>query len=329
MSVTPQAPLLEVRNLQVRYPGAQGGSIAVHDVSLTLPARQILALVGESGCGKSTTTRALLQLLRPDAGQVYFRGNELTQLWRRRFGRWTWGPELRQLRQHMQLIFQDPLACLNPRMTVFELIAEPLRAFDVARGPELRDRVQALLLQVGLDPQVLGRYPHAFSGGQRQRLGIARALALSPHLLVADEPISALDVSIQAQILNLLAELQESLGLTYLLVAHDLAVVRHFSDDVAVMYRGRIVETGPTAAVFAAPAHPYTQALLAAVPGQGTPPPVAVPWVDAAAQGCPYLSRCPARLPRCSQAPPPRVQLGGGQAATCHRLDDARATTST
>ena len=327
------APLLTATDLHVTFGQGPTAIQAVRGVSLTIPTGQTLALVGESGCGKSTTARALLQLLRPTAGEVHFAGQELTRLWRRRLGRWIWGPELRQLRRHMQLVFQDPYASLNPRMTVFELIAEPLRAFDVARGAALQARVADALERVGLDPGMQGRYPHAFSGGQRQRLGIARALTLAPRLLVADEPISALDVSIQAQILNLLADLQDSLGLTYLLVAHDLAVVRHFSREVAVMYRGRIVEAGSTEAVFAGDGHPYTRSLLAAAGDRQQPAPAAaalqrnpVPGLAPLAtavvdpQGCAYAPACAERLPICAHVLPPLVQLGGGRVAHCHWL---------
>ncbi|MDX1385327.1 MAG: ATP-binding cassette domain-containing protein, partial [Thermoanaerobaculia bacterium] len=273
-------PLLQVRGLEVHFPvrsrrlfQRQGGAVrAVDGVDLDVYPGETLGLVGESGCGKSTTGRGILQLDRPTAGEVRFDGIELTGEWRRRLGRWVWSETLRDLRGRMQMIFQDPYACLDPRMTVESIVAEPLRTVGVASGAELRGRVQELMRRVGMDPRYIRRYPHEFSGGQRQRIGIARALALEPELIVADEPISALDVSIQAQILNLMERLQEELGLTYIFIAHDLAAVRHISDRIAVMYLGRIVESGPVPAVFDRPRHPYTEALLSCVPGPGRVP---------------------------------------------------------
>jgi ABC-type oligopeptide transport system ATPase subunit len=267
-------PLLAVRHMSVHYPPASPRGWqnhppqppAVSDLNLTLAAGETLGLVGESGSGKSTTGRAILQLLRPSAGEVIFDGVDLVGLWRRRLGRWRWGAELQAVRRHMQVVFQDPYASLNPRMTVETLVGEPLDIFGLAQGAQRRDRVVALLEQVGLDADILGRYPHAFSGGQRQRLGIARALALNPKLLIADEPISALDVSTQAQVLNLLQDLRAARGLALLFIAHDLAAVRHLCDRVAVMTAGKIVEQAPTQQLFERPRHPYTQALLAAVP---------------------------------------------------------------
>ncbi len=257
-------PLLEVEDLVTRFP--VGGGIftrpkaaihAVEGVSFTLAAGETLALVGESGCGKSTTARTIVRLQEPTRGRVRFMGQDITALDRR---------SLRPVRRRMQIIFQDPYASLNPRLSAVQLVGEPLRIHGLARGAELEDRVVALMRRVGLDPQYRRRYPHEFSGGQRQRLCIARALALNPDLIVADEPLSALDVSIQAQIIDLLLELQEELGLSYLFVSHDLAVVERIAHRVAVMYLGRIVEIGPRAAIFEDPRHPYTKKLLAAVP---------------------------------------------------------------
>jgi ABC-type oligopeptide transport system ATPase subunit len=259
------APLLSVTGLQVHFPLRTGllfdrtvGHVkAVDGVSFEIEAGRTLGLVGESGSGKSTTAYATLQLLRPTAGSVRFDGRELTALR---------GEELRRMRREMQIVFQDPYASLNPRLTVGRIVAEPLRAHGLGTRRSRRASVARLLELVGLDPSYTNRYPHEFSGGQRQRIGIARALALNPRLIVCDEPVSALDVSIQAQILNLLKDLQRDLGLTYLFIAHDLAVVRGMSDTVAVMHEGRIVEQGPAEDVYTNPRSEYTRALLAAVP---------------------------------------------------------------
>jgi len=325
--------LLEVRDLEVRFGVRKGmlierevGAVrAVDGVSLTVNRGETLGLVGESGCGKSTTGRAILQLLRPSGGSVRFDGVELTEHWRRRYGRWAWDTRLRELRRRMQVVFQDPYASLNPRMTVEAIVAEPLRTFELASGSELRSKVQALLSRVGMDPRYIRRYPHEFSGGQRQRIGIARALALEPDLIIADEPVSALDVSIQAQVLNLLVELQRDLQLTYVFIAHDLAAVRHISDRVAVMYLGRIVEVAPTAEIFAAPKQPYTKALISAVP---IPDPAKerarrrlvllgdVPSPMNPPTGCAFHPRCPEVVDRCrSEAPTSR---GQGHEVACH-----------
>jgi oligopeptide transport system ATP-binding protein len=259
------APLLEVTDLEKHFPIKKGiifdrqvGAVkAVDGVSLTLARGETLGLVGESGCGKSTLARSILQLLRPTAGSVKFKGTELTTLNTK---------ELRPLRREMQMVFQDPQASLNPRKRVGQIVGSPLGLHKVAEGAEQRRRVIELLELVGLGEEHIERYPHEFSGGQRQRIGIARALALNPALVVADEPVSALDVSIQAQIINLLEDIQNELGLSYLFVAHDLGVVRHISDRIAVMYLGKIVELGPADAVCSSPIHPYTQSLLDAVP---------------------------------------------------------------
>ena len=332
-------PLLDVRDLAVRFavPGSggwfgRGGDQvrAVDGVSFSLARGETLGLVGESGCGKSTTGRAVLQLLRPAAGSVVFDGQPLHEFWQRRGGRWGWDSRLRELRQRMQMIFQDPFASLNPRMTVEAILAEPLRNFAVASGGERRERIQQLLETVGMDPRALRRYPHEFSGGQRQRIGIARALALGPELIVADEPISALDVSIQAQIINLLADLRERLGLTLIFIAHDLAAVRHISDRIAVMYLGRIVELAPARTIVAAPRHPYTQALISAVP---LPDPVhertrqrtvltgELPSPVNPPTGCPFHTRCPLREDRCARDVPPLREIAPGHRVACHLVE--------
>jgi len=332
-------PLLDVRDLAVRFsvPGSggwfsRGGDQvrAVDGVSFSLARGETLGLVGESGCGKSTTGRAVLQLLRPAAGSVVFDGQPLHEFWQRRGGRWRWDSRLQELRQRMQMIFQDPFASLNPRMTVEAILAEPLRNFAVASGGERRERIQQLLETVGMDPRALRRYPHEFSGGQRQRIGIARALALGPELIVADEPISALDVSIQAQIINLLADLRERLGLTLIFIAHDLAAVRHISDRIAVMYLGRIVELAPARTIVAAPRHPYTQALISAVP---LPDPVhertrqrtvltgELPSPVNPPTGCPFHTRCPLREDRCSREIPTLRTIAPGHEVACHLVE--------
>ncbi|HIA00356.1 MAG TPA: ATP-binding cassette domain-containing protein, partial [Myxococcales bacterium] len=258
-------PLIRIADLKVHFPMTRGviiersiGSVkAVDGLNLDIMAGETLGLVGESGCGKSTTGRAILQLIRPTAGSVKYGDIELTQLT---------GEALRKMRRKIQIIFQDPYASLNPRMTVEQIIGEPLQEHGLARGEECRTQVRELMEMVGLDPEFLKRYPHEFSGGQRQRIGIARALALKPEFIVCDEPVSALDVSVQAQVLNLLKSLQETFNLTYLFIAHDLAVVRHLSTRIAVMYLGRLVEMGETEELFQNPLHPYTEALMSAVP---------------------------------------------------------------
>jgi peptide/nickel transport system ATP-binding protein len=261
--------LLEVIGLQKFFPIRKGflkrqvGQVrAVDDVSFHVERGETLSLVGESGCGKTTTARCILRALTPTAGQILFRGNPGTEVDVARLSL----AQLRPLRRQMQMIFQDPFSSLNPRRTLFDIVAEPLVANKFGTRQERVERVAELLRMVGLRPEYMRRYPHAFSGGQRQRIGIARALALNPSLIVADEPVSALDVSVQAQILNLMLALQKQLGLTYLFVAHDLSVVKHVSDRVAVMYVGRIVEMADTQRLFTSPKHPYTEALLSAVP---------------------------------------------------------------
>ncbi|HET8937899.1 MAG TPA: oligopeptide/dipeptide ABC transporter ATP-binding protein [Polyangiales bacterium] len=309
--------LIEVADLRVDFPVRTAGGFwrttqtlhAVDGVSFSIAEGETLGLVGESGCGKSTTGRAVLQLLQPSSGEVTFEGRALTKLWRKRFGAHVWSEELRALRSKMQMIFQDPYASLNPRMTVEDIVSEPLRTFQTLAAPQIAQRVAELLEQVGLDPRLRKRYPHEFSGGQRQRIGIARAIALKPRFIVCDEPISALDVSIQAQILNLLAELRRSYGLTYLFIAHDLAAVRHISDRIAVMYLGKIVEIADSAELCARPLHPYTQGLIAAVPvadpkreRSRTRLPLfgELPSPLQQTSGCRFHPRCPIAIDRCS-----------------------------
>src|SRR5262245_5712657 len=326
---TPGAPLLEVRDLRKHFPVRRGllrrvgGAVrAVDDVSFHVDRGETLALVGESGCGKTTTARCILRALRPTSGEILFRMDDGSVLDVPTVPR----HELRPLRRRMQMIFQDPFSSLNPRRTLLDIVAEPLVAHRVGTRRERIDRVAELLRLVGLRPEYLHRYPHAFSGGQRQRIGIARALALQPSLIVADEPVSALDVSVQAQILNLLLDLQERFGLAYLFVAHDLAVVKHVSDRVAVMYVGRIVEQAPTEALFERPLHPYTEALLSAVP---TPDPRARAArivlegdvADAAdpPPGCAFHPRCAYALPICRAETPALVEAAPGRLVSCHR----------
>ncbi len=322
--------LIRVENLKMYFPILRGliiqrkiGDIkAVDGISFFIRRGETLGLVGESGCGKSTTGRAILQLYRPTGGHVYFDGVDLTQLK---------GSELRRMRRRMQMIFQDPYASLNPRMTVEAIVGEPLEVHGLARGKEKRERVQELLKQVGLNPYFINRYPHEFSGGQRQRIGIARALAVDPEFIVCDEPISALDVSIQAQIINLLEDLQEQRGLTYLFIAHDLSVVRHISDRVAVMYLGKIVELADRDELYNNPLHPYTQALLSAVPIpdpdveakreriilQGDVPSPANP-----PRGCNFHTRCPRVMDICREHEPAFVDVGGGHYVACFLYSD-------
>ena len=327
------APLLEVRGLRKFFPVHRGllrrvvGHVrAVDDVSFSLAPGETLALVGESGCGKTTTSRCILRALTPTAGEILFRTDagvhDLASLPKR---------ALRPLRRQMQMVFQDPFSSLNPRRTLLDIVAEPLVANGVGSHAERVDRVAELLRLVGLRPEYMRRYPHAFSGGQRQRVGIARALALHPSLVVADEPVSALDVSVQAQILNLLLELQGRLGLTYLFVAHDLSVVKHVSDRVAVMYVGQIMELAATDALYRTPRHPYTEALMSAVP---KPDPrlrggrivlegdVADPVNPPA--GCYFNPRCRYAVDRCRVETPQLREVAPGHLARCHRAEELK-----
>jgi oligopeptide transport system ATP-binding protein len=319
-------PLLEVEHLVKYFPIKEGLLIdrevaavhAVDDVSLTLHEGETLGLVGESGCGKSTLCRAVMQLITPTSGSVRFQGQELVGLSRR---------EMQPLRRQMQMIFQDPFASLNPRKRVGQIIGDPLRLHGIASGRELRRNAQGLLERVGLSAEHYNRYPHEFSGGQRQRIGIARALALRPKLIIADEPVSALDVSIQAQIINLLDDLQDEFGLSYIFVAHDLGVVRHVSDRIAVMYLGKIVERSPGSLLYQRPIHPYSVALLSAVPipdpnANAARKPVVlegdVPSPVDPPPACRFHTRCPWATEICSEDEPPLADYGDGQAAACH-----------
>ena len=317
--------LLEVENLVKEFPVKGGGLIrrtvgavqAVSDVSFHLDSGETLGLVGESGCGKSTTGRAVLQLHKPTSGSVRYNGRELTTLSQK---------EMRPVRRDLQIVFQDPYASLNPKMPVNDIVGEPMRVHGI-RGPQVMDRVADLLERVGLNPEHGNRYPHEFSGGQRQRVGVARALALDPKIIILDEPVSALDVSVQAGIVNLLEELQGQLGLAYLFIAHDLSVIRHISDRVAVMYLGRIVEIGTRTEVYEQSSHPYTQALLSSAPiadpdkerarerivlEGDVPSPVDPP------SGCRFRTRCWKAQDICATETPELVDRGTGHRVACH-----------
>jgi oligopeptide/dipeptide ABC transporter ATP-binding protein len=317
------SPLLELRGLATHFPILSkllrrrvGAVRAVDGVDLDVNRGEVLGIVGESGSGKTTIGKTILRLVEPTAGSIRFEGRDITRL----------SPaELLPLRRRMQIVFQDPMSSLNPRMTVGRILAAPFEIHGVARGAEARARVLDLLAMVGLPEEAGQRYPHEFSGGQRQRIGIARALALRPALVIGDEPVSALDVSIQAQIMNLLKRLQGELGLTYILISHNLGVISHICDRVAVMYLGRVVESGPREALFFDPRHPYTEALLAAVP---SPDPAArqrraplggdIPSPANPPPGCAFHPRCPRAMPRCAVEAPRPTTLAGGHVVACH-----------
>jgi oligopeptide transport system ATP-binding protein len=320
--------LLRVEDLKMHFPIYRGvfqrqvGAVrAVDGVSFDVKRGETLGLVGESGCGKSTTGRTILQLYKPTAGNVHFEGKDLVKMK---------SEEIRQMRRKMQMIFQDPYASLNPRMTVGQLVGEPLQVHNVATGAEINDRVAHLLELVNMNPAFATRYPHEFSGGQRQRIGVARALALQPSFIICDEPISALDVSIQAQVVNLLEELQEQFNLTYLFIAHDLSMVKHISDRVAVMYLGVFVELASRDELYANPLHPYSQALLSAVP---IPDPVAdakrkrtilegdVPSPANPPSGCRFRTRCPIAEARCAESRPEFREVKPGHFVACHLVN--------
>lgn len=319
------APLIRVENLGKTFGDSGGFSLrpksngvrAVDGVSFTIDRGETVAVVGESGCGKSTMGRLLLRLIDATEGQVFFEGTDINSLSKH---------EMRQMRRKAQMVFQDPYGSLSPRRNIADIVAEPLEAFGMIRNErEKRERVAGLLTQVGLPASIMDRHPRQFSGGQRQRIGIARAISVDPSFIVADEPVSALDVSVQAQVVNLLQDLQEKKGFSYLFIAHDLAVVRHIADRVIVMYLGRIVEIGPKRQIYSAPQHPYTQALLSAAPEPDpdvkcrriilegdVPSPTRVP------PGCSFHTRCPLAQPVCKQERPPLREVAPGQSAACH-----------
>ncbi|WP_019909747.1 ABC transporter ATP-binding protein [Paenibacillus sp. HW567] len=315
--------ILEVRNLKKHYPIRKGffakqvGAVkAVDGITLSVEKGETLAVVGESGCGKSTTGRAILRLIEPTDGEILFDGTNVRSLNTE---------QLRRFRTDMQMVFQDPYASLDPRWTVQRILEEPLRTHEAAKNSELKSRVEQLMEVVGLSPYQAHRFPHEFSGGQRQRIGIARALALNPKFIVCDEPVSALDVSIQAQVLNLMQDLQEQYGLTYMFISHDLSVVKFISDRVAVMYLGRIVELAPTKELFAKPLHPYTQALMSAVP---VPNPGLkksrivltgdVPNPETPPTGCAFHPRCPFAMDKCRKDEPVLREQDSGHQVSCH-----------
>ena len=324
------SPLLELRDVKTHFPIHHGlifqhhvGTVkAVDGVTLSIGSGEVLGLVGESGCGKSTLARTIMQLLPTTAGTVILEGRNLTS---------ASVEDVRVVRRNLQMVFQDPYASLNPRITVFDTLAEPLRVHRVCPDAEIPARVAGLMQRVGLAPRYLQKYPHEFSGGQRQRIAIARALALEPKIIIADEPVSALDVSIQAQILNLLSQLRRQMNLSLLFIAHDLSVVKHISDRIAVMYLGKIVELGPAVEVIERPSHPYTRALVSAIPSPnpatersrqrivlaGDPPsPINPP------AGCAFHPRCPSAQEKCQMTAPPLIAAGPGHEVACVRLGE-------
>ena len=321
-------PILEVKNLKMHFPIYRGifqrvvGHVkAVDDVSFSIKEKEVLGLVGESGCGKTTVGRTILRLYDPTSGEIRFRSRsgEIIDIARISLR------DMKPLRQEMRMIFQDPFSSLNPRLTVKDIISEPLEIHGVAKGKEAEDRVAQLMTSVGLDPAYMRRYPHEFSGGQRQRVGLARTLSLNPRLIIADEPVSALDVSVQAQVLNLLQALQRDLGLTLIFVAHDLSVVEHISDRIAVMYVGKIVELADTTVLLQNPLHPYTEALLSAIPPAD--PDIRLSRIRLAGEvpspanpppGCIFHPRCSYAKPDCSQRAPALVELEPEHFVSCH-----------
>ncbi len=340
LPMQPMPPMLDVRDLTKHFPLYQpwlaglarrqvGTVVAVEGVSFDVAKGETLGLVGESGCGKTTTARLVLRALKPTRGEILFRVGDRAVRVDRLEGR-----ALRALRPHIQMIFQDPFSSLNPRMPVGEIIGEPLRIHRRGSRDEIQERVKALMGMVGLNVQYLRRYPHSFSGGQRQRIGIARALALNPELVVCDEPVSALDVSVQAQVLNLLKDLQSELGLTYLFISHNLAVIDYVADRIAVMYAGRIVELAAKRQLFERPSHPYTETLLAAVlrpdprlrgaafggVRDGSGPPAG------GGPGCAYATRCPYVVDRCRAETPELRAVGPNHVARCHRIGELQLT---